>query len=82
MVRCGRTLDAHQELDKRSRVRSEDVAADGNGWVSLFSSEPADGIRINSPMRPAHSIAFTLNFLYSGPFAFCMTFSRSGMIEE
>ena len=37
---------------------------------------------LNLPMRPAHSIAFTLNFLYSGPFAFCITFNRSGMIEE
>ena len=42
---------------------------------------PTDGGE-DVPRRPAHSIALTRSLRYSGPFAFCITFSSKGMIEE
>lgn len=74
------TLDPDEHLDEGIRVGTENLSADGDGY--MLTSEEEERVMDNAsvPMRPAHSIAFNLSFPYSGPFAFSSTLSSKGII--
>lgn len=76
------TLYSHQQFDELPSIGSEYVSTHRNGYKQDVSYVIRRGFIHDVPMRPAHSIAFHLNFLCSTPFALRSTFNNSGIIEE
>lgn len=76
-----RTLYMHKQFYETSRVWPEYIPSNSDGFPRVSEQEDIIFISFDVPINPAHSIAFCLNFLYSRVFAFCSTFSNSGIIE-
>jgi hypothetical protein len=58
-----RTLYPHEKLDEGVGIWSEYVATNGYSYEDISATKRMEQNEKNEPIKPAHSMAFTLNSL-------------------